>query len=266
MGIELSLIIPAFNEAQRLGPFLERVIAFGTRYPSTVEVLVVDDGSRDGTADLAASFAGGAVAVSVIRLERNHGKGYAVARGMLQAEGEICVLLDADGSVEPTEIDANLRYVQEEGYDLFVGSRVLRGADQVLVTRWHRRLIGSVLNAFVHALLRLGVRDTQCGFKMFSREAAHTLFALRLVDGYAFDIEVLCLARRLGYRIKEGPVSWRHVSGSKVNVATDSLRMLVSIFQVRSRDRRGALPALRQEPAPMPAIAQPLHRSSGSRH
>lgn len=240
MATDLSIIIPAFDEAKRLEPFLRRIMAYGARSPHTTEVVVVDDGSRDGTAEVAASCAGGPVPLAVIRLARNRGKGYALKQGVLQARGEVCVFLDADGSVEPTEIDANLHYVREGGYQAFVGSRVLRDARQVLVTRWYRRLIGSVFNALVHTLLFRDIQDTQCGFKMFHREVARTLFARCVVPGYGFDVEMLYRARQLGYRIKEGPVSWRHVPGSKVNLVTDSLRMCVDILQVKFRSRREA--------------------------
>lgn len=229
----LSIVIPAFNEGTRLGPFLQRVVAYGAHCPFAVQVIVVDDGSRDGTSDVAVSFAGGPVAVSVIRLARNHGKGYAVAQGMLRAEGEVCVMMDADGSALPTEIDANLHYLQEDGCDLFVGSRVRGMANQVVTRPPYRQFLTRVLNAWVRVVLSLEIRDTQCGFKMFRREVARTLFAHRRIDGFGFDLEVLYLAKQLGYRVKEGPISWRRMRGSKVNLLADSLRMLVNVFQVR---------------------------------
>lgn len=232
--IDVSIVIPAFNEASRLPAFLTQVIAYCNRSKRTYEIIIVDDGSRDGTAQLSESHKGRFPLLQVIRNRRNRGKGYAVKRGLLRARGEICLFMDADGSVQPDEIEKNLPYLTEKGYDIFVGSRVLKGKGQVLKVRWHRKLIGSIFSFFVGRFLFKQIQDTQCGFKVFRSETVRPLFSRSYLRGFGFDIEILYLARKMGYRVKEGPVSWRHVSGSKVNLLTDSLRMFLNILQVRN--------------------------------
>lgn len=233
-GIDVSIVIPAFNEAKRLPLFLERVIAYCQASERTCEVIVVDDGSRDRTFDVAMSFAQRFAGLSVIRVRRNRGKGYAVKRGLFKARGRVCLFMDADGSTGPEEIDKNIHELLAGGYDIFVGSRVLSAADQVLRVKWYRKLIGKAFNFLVQALLFQRIKDTQCGFKMFKKEVVKPLFSRSYLRGFGFDIEILYLAHKMGYKVKEGPVSWHHVGGSKVNLAVDSLKMFLNILQIRN--------------------------------
>src|SRR3989338_7333535 len=203
---DISVIIPAYNEEKRLGPFLEKVIRYASASSLNYEVIVVDDGSRDKTASVALSFA--PAGIKLVRLQKNSGKGAAVKRGFMEARGATQLFMDADGSVGPEEIEKNLNYLAE-GADIVIGSRVLKSSDRVLEVKWYRLFLGRVFNFFVKSMLAANFEDTQCGFKMFKREAAKSIFARTNLNGFGFDIEALFLAHRMGYRVKEIPVSWK---------------------------------------------------------
>jgi len=233
-NIDISIVVPAFNEAARLPRFLDRLILYCNNRPYSYEIIVVSDGSTDQTFEIAMSYKRRFSALVAVKIRRNRGKGYAVKRGLLLASGGICVFLDADGAVGPEEIEKNLRYISEEGYDIFVGSRILKNKDQRLKVKWYRKLVGEVFNFFVRVVLFKNVKDTQCGFKMFRKEIVAPLFSRSHITGFGFDIEILYLANKMGCAIKEGPVSWHHVPGSKINLFSDSLKMFFNILQVRN--------------------------------
>ena len=232
--IEISIVFPAYNEAERLPLYLERLIFYCNNSKKTYEIIIVDDGSRDNTIESIESYKKQFNNLHTIRYDNNRGKGYAVKKGLFESSGEICVFLDADGSVPPEEIEKNLHYIVEEGYDIFAGSRVPQNKDQVLRIKWYRKLIGKIFNFFVHIFLFENIKDTQCGFKMFKKEIVEPLFSRCHLEGFGFDVEVLYLAYKMGYRIKEGPVSWHHVDGTKLNLFTDSVKMFFNILQVRN--------------------------------
>lgn len=231
---DISVVIPAFNESKRLPIFLDELIGYCKKSQKIYEIIIVDDGSTDATARTALKFQREFRALSVYKLGRNRGKGYAVRYGLFRSRGQICLFMDADGSAPPQEIERNLPFL-DQGYDIFVGSRVLRDPDRELRVARHRKAIGIVFNFLVQKILSIRIKDTQCGFKMFKREIIEPLFSRMSIHRFGFDLEILCLARKMGYRIKEGPVSWRHVKGSKINLLLDSVRMLVNILQVRIR-------------------------------
>jgi dolichyl-phosphate beta-glucosyltransferase len=232
--VDISIVIPAFNEAKRLPLFLQQVISFCDSSKKIYEIIVVDDGSNDETPQVTTSYKNRFANLRIISLRKNMGKGYAVKRGFLEANGEIAVLLDADGSVAPQEIEKNLDYILKEGYHIFVGSRVLQGKNQILKVKWYRKLIGTIFNFFVHIFLFKNIKDTQCGFKMFRKDVVKPLFSRSYLSGFGFDVEILYLAHKMGYRVKEEPVSWIHVKGSKINLLIDSIRMFLNILQVRN--------------------------------
>jgi len=229
----VSIVIPAFNEARRLPAFLDQVAAFCATSTRTYEIIVVDDGSRDNTLQVAESYKDRLPGLRVIPVHPNRGKGRAVKTGLLESAGEVCLFMDADGSVHPEEIEKNLHVLQEDGFDLFIGSRILKSTDQVLSIRWYRKGIGIVFAFLTQKFLLREIRDTQCGFKMFRREVIRPLLAKTRLDGFGFDMEILYLASRMGYKIKEGPVSWKHVTGSKVNLFSDSIRMFINLWQIK---------------------------------
>lgn len=232
--IDISIVIPAYNESKRLPRFLDRVVAFCERSHRVYEIIVVDDGSSDGTLQVANSYIPKYPHFSTIKLYKNRGKGYAVKRGLLKARGEVCLFLDADGSTQPEEIEKNLHYIESGGFDIFVGSRVLHAPDVILKAKWYRKWVGRIFNFCVRKFLFSDVQDTQCGFKMFKKNVVAPLFSRSHLRGFGFDIEILFLAHKMGYKVKEGAVSWHFEKGSKVNLISDSVKMFVNILQIRN--------------------------------
>lgn len=232
--IDISIVIPAYNESLRLPRFLANLIPYCEKSGKKYEIIVVDDGSIDGTSEAARRCTNAFRNLEVVRLENNRGKGCAVKTGFVRSKGDICLFMDADGSVQPQEIEKNIPYILEQGYDLFVGSRVLRAEDRILKAKWYRRLMGAIFNFLVHSLLFDEIADTQCGFKIFKREVIQPLFSGLHLNGFGFDIEILYLAHKLNLKIKEGPVSWSSVDGSKINLLTDSVGMFFNILQIRA--------------------------------
>ena len=227
----LSVVVPAYNEAARLPAALVVMLA---ALPSDAEVLVVDDGSHDATAEIVRTMSGGDPRLRLIRLPTNRGKGYAVRTGVLSARGARVLFADADGATPITELD-RLSAALDAGADLAIGSREHGGQDiRVQSTPW-RRLAGRVFHQVVRYAGVRGVADTQCGFKLFTATAAADLFPRLRVDGFAFDVELLLLAQGNGCRISEVAVSWTHQSGSKVRVIRDGLRMAVTVAHLRAR-------------------------------
>ena len=235
-GPDLSVVIPAYNEVDRLEPTLRRVIDFCRAERPSYQLLVVDDGSTDGTAALARRVGQGCPELRVIELDGNRGKGAAVRAGMLAASGRRVLFSDADLAT-PIEEIGKLEERLAAGADIAIASRAAPGAD--IRVRQHplRELMGRSFNLMVRVAGFGGIKDTQCGFKLFTREAAHDLFARAAVDGFAFDVEILWLARGR-YRIAEVPVVWRHVEESKVSPGTDAARMFADILRLRLRHRR----------------------------
>lgn len=236
--IDISVVIPAFNEAERLPSFLRQVISYCIKSKKIYEIIIVDDGSTDNTFEAASSYKTEFSNLSVIRIKKNMGKGYAVKEGILKSNGEICLFLDADGSVSPEEIEKNIPYILEEDYDIFIGSRALKNEAQVLEVRWYRKILGLLFNFFVLLFLLRDIKDTLCGLKMFKKEVAKSLFSKNRIKGFGFDIEILYLASKMGCRIKEGPISWHYAKGSKVNLFIDPIKMFLNIFHVRRRTYR----------------------------
>ncbi|MBI2192267.1 MAG: glycosyltransferase family 2 protein [Planctomycetes bacterium] len=222
----VSIIIPAFNEVKRLPQTLDRLSRYSEAAGLRAEVLVVDDGSSDGTARAVSPPA------KVLRNESNHGKGYAVRQGILAATGEFRVFMDADLSVPPEYLQPLLRML-EEGHDVVIGSRSVSGARVVATSRGYRRTMGHVFNRLVRIFAVGGVHDTQCGFKGFRASAATKLFSRQKLDGFAFDVEILYLAQRMGLRIAELPVEWLDSETTKIRPVVDSAKMLVDLLRVR---------------------------------
>jgi len=222
----LSLIVPCYNEAERLPRTLARYLAALSQRPGEVEVLVVDDGSTDQTVAVASAVAATDTRVRVIGTQPNRGKGFVVRTGVLAAEGQCIVFTDADGSYGPGEVDSVVAALADA--PVAIGSRDVGAASGPLA----RRLASRHFNHAIRALLGLPFRDTQCGLKGFRRQAALEVFGRARVDGFAFDAEVLFLARRLGLPINQVPVRAEQRDGSKVQLAVDALRMLRDVLTV----------------------------------
>jgi dolichyl-phosphate beta-glucosyltransferase len=232
---DVTIVIPAKDEAKRLPAFLRTLLAYCRQSPLRHEIIVVDDGSTDATAQEVLAFKKSFADLNLLSLGSNHGKGYAVKQGLLTAQGAIALFMDADGSTGPDAIAENLKFFQQ-GYDIVIGSRVLPGTTKV-EARISRRAIGAVFNFLVSTFLMKGIKDTQCGFKMFRREIIRPLWEKIQVPGFGFDLEVLFVAQRMGYKIKEVPVNWKHVDNSQIRLVKDSWGMLRNIFQIKKTHR-----------------------------
>lgn len=230
--IDVSIIIPAKDEAKRLPLFLQEVIDYCLNSKLSYEIVVVDDGSSDDTSRVALDFKKIFTALTVIRLGVNYGKGYAVKKGLLASKGRVALFLDADGSTGPEEIEKNLIFF-DQGYDIVIGSRVLVEKGSKVKTRFYRKWMGLLFNFLVHTFLIKGINDTQCGFKMFKQGIIKPLFERVQLNGFGFDLEVLYLAKRMGFKVKEVAVNWKHVDGSKINLVSDSYKMFLNIFHIK---------------------------------
>ena len=229
---DLSVVIPAFNEVARLPRTLERVTAFLREGSRSYEVLVADDGSTDETAQKAR-----AAGATVLRDDHNRGKGHAVRRGMLAARGQRRLMTDADLSTPIEELPRFLARM-DEGFDVVIGSRALPGSTIEVHQPWFRENVGRVYNLFVRALALPGLRDTQCGFKLWSARAAREAFSAARLDGFSFDVEALYVARKRGYRIAEIPVVWRNDAASRVGLGGGS-RAFPDLLRIRWHDWTG---------------------------
>ena len=229
-----SVVIPAYNEAARLPAYLKEIQAYFEGRDEPYEVIVVDDGSQDGTAERVREIAAGRPGVTVHALDRNRGKGHAVRAGMARAGGRLRLMADADGATPIAEV-ARLEAAIAAGADLAVGSRVLPDPSVTRQVRLHRKLSGHVFNFLVRRLGVASVVDTQCGFKLFRGPAAEALFPHITTDGFGFDVELLMLAERLGLRVAEVPVNWADQPGSKVGVLREGPRMVYEVLAARWR-------------------------------
>jgi dolichyl-phosphate beta-glucosyltransferase len=230
-----SIVIPAHNEENRLPGTLEQIFRFLERQPFASEVIVVENGSSDRTHEVASAFAGRHANLLVLQSEK--GKGAAVRRGMLAARGTYRFMCDADLSMPVEEI---VKFIPPalENFDIAIASREARGAVRYNEPSY-RHWGGRGINFLIQALILPGLNDTQCGFKCFRAGAAEDLFQRQTLPGWSFDIELLYIARRHGYRIVEIPIHWYHFSDSKVNALRDALRMIRDIFRIHANARRG---------------------------
>jgi dolichyl-phosphate beta-glucosyltransferase len=231
----LSVVIPAYNEATRLPATLKRVGEYLRAEGISHEIVVVDDGSTDGTAERARESAGPELVV--VTNEANRGKGYSVRRGMLLARGERRLMSDADLST-PIEELARLEARLDEGYDVAIASRAAEGARIEVHQPWFRENVGRLFNVVVRALAVGGLKDTQCGFKLFTAEAAREAFSLARLDGFSFDVEALFIARAHGRRIAEVPVVWRNDAATRVGLGKGA-RAFLDVLQIRWNAGRG---------------------------
>jgi glycosyltransferase involved in cell wall biosynthesis len=230
---ELSIIVPAFNEEQRLPKTLESIRAYLKSRSLRAEVLVIDDGSTDATAKVVERVQKCFLELQLKSNGRNHGKGFSVREGMLAARGEIALFTDADLSAPIEEADKLLAVLREGAYDGAIGSRALdRSLIEVRQSAFRERA-GILFNWMVRGLTGLPFEDTQCGFKAFRRERSRVLFEQQRTEGFGFDPEILFLAQRAGLRIAEVPVRWAHHPATKVNLVRDSVRMFADLLAVR---------------------------------
>lgn len=236
----LSIIIPAYNEEARLGRTLAATFDYLDAQGYTSEVIVVDDGSTDRTVEVAHSFNERATGrLRVLKNPGNQGKGYSVRNGMLNANGEIQLFYDADLSTPLSEIPKVIEPIANNQYDVVFGSRALSpemiGEHQSIF----RQIRGRIGNLIIRALIGINFMDTQCGFKAFKRQAAHSVFELQKITGFGFDPEILFIAQKQGWRLLEMPVHWNHVEGSKVTMFSATLNVLLEVVNIRWNDLTG---------------------------
>ena len=232
----LSIIIPAYNEERRLPTTLPQVAAFAKAQEYPVELLVVDNASTDRTPDIVRDIAAGHPSISLLH-QPIRGKGGAVRKGMLEGQGEYLFICDADLAMPIEEVSKFLPPTLSD-YDVAIASREAAGAVRYNEP-WYRHLMGRVFNLAVRLLAVPNIQDTQCGFKCFHREAARDIFATQKIDGWAFDVEILHIARRRGYRIVEVPINWYYGEGSRVSPMRDSVNMLIEVLRIRRNGRAG---------------------------
>lgn len=232
--MDLSVVIPAYNESRRLTPTLERVVTYLQRAGRPYEVLVVDDGSTDDTSEVAAAFE--PQGVRVLRQDVNRGKGAVLRTGVLESRGREVLLVDADLSTPIEEVEKLRPHLDEA--ELVLGSRAVNGAEITVRQPPLRELMGRTFNLLIRLLGVRGLRDTQCGFKLLDGEAARRLFRELTIERFAYDVELVLLARRHGYRVAEVGVVWADSPQSRVDPMKDSLRMFWDVLRIRWRGRR----------------------------
>jgi glycosyltransferase involved in cell wall biosynthesis len=225
-------VIPAYNESARLGATLQKVLGFVHAQGWDAEVIVVNDGSRDNTAEIVKSFAAKDPIVQLVENPGNHGKGYSVRNGMLHAKGKIVLFSDADLS-SPIEEATKLLRALAAGADIAIGSRWLRAETQTQRQPLHRQIFGRVFNLLLRIILGLKFKDTQCGFKAFKQPAVHAIFPHQRIERWGFDPEVLFLARKAGFKVTEVPVLWGHSGGTRIHPIIDGSKMFMEMLRIR---------------------------------
>lgn len=236
--LTLSIVLPAYNEAARIGASLDKITDYAQHHAWTVEVIVVNDGSTDNTADIVRQYTVQHPWLRLIDNPGNRGKGFSVRNGMLHARGDILLFSDADLSSPIEEADKLIAAIQA-GADVAIGSRWVRKELQVVPQPLRRQILGRMFNLALRLVLGLNFKDTQCGFKAFRRSAAELVFTQQQVETWGFDPELLYLAKKAGLRIVEVPVCWAHSEGTRLHPLRDGIRMFAQLFQIRWNAIRG---------------------------
>ncbi|MCK5218803.1 glycosyltransferase family 2 protein [bacterium] len=233
---KVSIVIPAYNEAPRLLKTLRAIDAYLKGRHRQYEIIIVDDGSSDRTVEIARGFVPRAGNMRVLKNHRNLGKGAAVRQGIAAAQGDLILFSDADLSTPIQEL-AQLEKAVQAGADAAIASRGISGSRVPTRQPFYRELMGKIFNLLVRVITLPGIYDTQCGFKLFRRPIAQSVFQKLTITGFGFDVEALYLIRKSGGRIAEIPVEWHHARGSKVSPLRDAWRMLIDLFRIRMRHR-----------------------------
>ena len=227
-----SIIIPAYNEGARVGASLQKVLAYVAEQGLVAEILVVNDGSNDDTPEIVRTYSATNPCLRLLENPGNRGKGYSVRNGMLHAQGDILLFSDADLS-SPIEEAGKLLAAITDGADIAIGSRWLRSDLQTQRQPLYRQLFGRIFNLLLRITLGLNFKDTQCGFKAFTRRAAKAIFPLQRIERWGFDPEVLYLARKFEFKVAEVPVGWAHREGTRINPLSDGIKMFLEMLKIR---------------------------------
>ncbi len=231
--MNLSVIIPAYNEEKRIRKTILSISSYlSQKFGDEYEIIVINDQSRDKTREIVGGLIKENKRIKIYTNEKNYGKGYSVKKGMLIAEGEYLLLSDADLSTPIEELDKLISWL-DKGCDVAIGSRSLRESQVIVHQPFYREMMGKIFNRLVKILCLPDFIDTQCGFKLFKKEAAKKMFSLSKINRFAFDVEILYLAKKNNYRIKEVPIRWINSPSSRVNPVLDSLEMLFDLIRIR---------------------------------
>jgi dolichyl-phosphate beta-glucosyltransferase len=235
---DLSIVIPALNEQERIGKTLDEIAGYIRKKNIPAEIIVVSDGSRDRTAEVVRAREGKLPGLSLVEFRENRGKGFAVRTGIEKAGGRWVLFSDADHSTPIEEFDRFLPFL-ESGFSVVIGSRALPDSRIEIHQNRIRETMGKSFNFLVQSLVISGLKDTQCGFKAFEREAIRKIISFQRVERFGFDVEILYLAEKLGYSIHEVPVRWINSPQSRVRIMRDSSRMILDLLRIRWLDLRG---------------------------
>src|SRR3989338_4384953 len=219
MGEQISIVIPAYNEEKKLEPSLQRIAEYLEKNFKDYEIILVDDGSKDRTGEIAGKFK--EKKLKVIQNPKNMGKGFSVKLGMINAKYDLILFTDADLATPIEELPKFLKSI-EEGYDIAIASRSIEGANIEVAQTKYRQVLGKAFPILVQNMVLKDFKDTQCGFKVFKKEAARKIFPRQTLQRWAFDVEILYIAKKLGYKIKEIPVTWIDKGNSKLSPMKDS--------------------------------------------
>lgn len=233
-----SIVIPAYNEGERISATLDKVLAYAAEQHWQAEIVVVNDGSPDQTAAIVREYAQRSPAVRLVENPGNRGKGYSVRHGMTEARGDVLLFSDADLS-SPIYEAPKLFAALERGADVAIGSRWMQRELQTARQPLYRQLFGRIFNLLLRIILGLRFKDTQCGFKAFTRHAAQEIFSRQQIERWGFDPELLFLANKLGFRVVEVPVEWANDERSKIRLLRDSTRMFLELLTIRWNDLSG---------------------------
>lgn len=233
----LSIVIPAYNEVKRIGKTIDKILHYVNNQKYPYEIIIIDDGSVDETAGVVMKFIKNNEHIKLLNNKTNTGKGYCIKKGILEANGKYVLFTDADLSTPVEEVEKLLSQL-EKGYDIAIGSRSLAGSNIILRQPLYRELMGKVFNKFVRIFAVKEFVDTQCGFKLFRRDAARIIFKEQRLNGFAFDVEILYLARKNGFKIKEVPIKWINSPDSKVSPISSSIGMFFDLLKIKKIHRK----------------------------
>ena len=239
MSIDLSIIIPAYNEEARIASTLETILCNAEGSDRRVEIIIVDDHSQDNTEQIIKHFVKNSTVVKYIRNSHNRGKGYSVKQGVLVAQGDYILFTDADNSTPIEEVEKLLFLIQAGRCDIAIGSRALALSKIEIKQPFYRMAMGKIFNIFVRMILGINIRDSQCGFKCFPKKIAKRIFSLQHLERFCFDAELIFIAKLKKYRVKEVPIVWRNSEASKVNPIKDSTRMFFDLLKIRQHHLHG---------------------------
>ena len=234
----LSIIVPAFNEAAGIAKAIDEIQKYAGRRFDSFEIIVVDDGSRDATAGIVGALQASIHQLRLIRFHVNKGKGASVREGMLSAASDLMLMCDADLSAPIGAVEMLLPWIAG-GADVVIGSRALKDSRIRVRQPPYRELMGKLFGVATRAVTGIALRDTQCGFKLFTRKAGRLIFGLARINRFAFDVEALLIAQRAGLQIREVPIEWSNSRDTRVRLLADSLSMACDLIRIRRNDRAG---------------------------